>query len=349
VQQSGVVAAGDVVKALEDYGNLYRDVSVAVLGGAGFIGRWVARALSARGARVLLVDRRGQAAAHVLSRYGIRGTVVEVNLGDAGEVSRLFREVRPSITFNLAGYGVDRTQRDERTAYRINAELVRDVCEASAGTRDAAWTGQDVVHVGTAAEYGDLSGRLPEDDPANPTTVYGKSKLEGTNALTSCCRRTGLKGMTARLFTVYGPGEAAGRLLPALLEAARTGTPVQLTAGTQRRDFTYVEDVAEGLLRLGAATAEPGRIVNLATGRLTSVRAFAETAADVLGISPDGLLFGALPHHYVEMEHAEVDVTRLRRMTGGWAPPTLVAAGIRRTADFRAADSRFPVIGAHKE
>ena len=81
-----------------------------------------------------------------------------------------------------------------------------------------------------------------------------------------------MRAVTARLFTVYGPGEHCGRLLPSLIEAARAEKPLELTAGTQLRDLTYVEDVAEGLLRLGLAQAEPGSVVNLATGHLTMVR-----------------------------------------------------------------------------
>src|SRR5262249_10879150 len=151
--------------------------------------------------------------------------------------------------------------------------------------------------------------------------------------LEQACKVQGLKGVTARLFTVYGPGEHQGRLLPSLLESARTGMPLQLTAGPQRRDFTYVEDVAEGLLRLGLVVAQPGAIVNLPTGQLTSVRCFVEQAASLLHISPDQLHFGALPTRLEEMVHSEVTHERLRRLIA-WMPPTDIMTGVRRTVDF---------------
>jgi nucleoside-diphosphate-sugar epimerase len=72
--------------------------------------------------------------------------------------------------------------------------------------------------------------------------------------------------------------------------------------------------------------------VNLATGRLTSVRSFAETAAQVLSVPPERLEFGAIPTRAEEMEHAEVTVERLRRMIG-WVPSTAIEDGIRRTLD----------------
>jgi nucleoside-diphosphate-sugar epimerase len=139
--------------------------------------------------------------------------------------------------------------------------------------------------------------------------------------------------VTVRLFTVYGPGEHQGRLLPSLLEAARRGTPIRLTAGWHKRDFTYVEDVAEGLLCLGAGSAPPGAVVNLATGRLTSIRSFVETAAGILGILRKHLEFGVLPTRPEEMEHEDVTVDRLLALTG-WVPPTPIDTGIRRTVEW---------------
>src|SRR5205085_11129237 len=129
-------------------------------------------------------------------------------------------------------------------------------------------------------EYGVAQGDLSESTDAAPTTLYGRSKLAGTRALTDRCRALGLNGLTARLFTVYGPEEQPGRLLPTLCTAAATQEPIELSDGRQRRDFTYIEDVVEGLLRLGVAAPNPGSVVNMATGRLTSVRSFVQTTAE---------------------------------------------------------------------
>jgi nucleoside-diphosphate-sugar epimerase len=139
--------------------------------------------------------------------------------------------------------------------------------------------------------------------------------------------------VTARLFTVFGPGEHPGRLLPSLITAAAAGMPVALSAGAQQRDFTYVEDVADGLLRLGATPDLTGTVVNLATGRLTSVREFAERAARVLEVPAERLQFGALPGHDGEMPHASVHVDLLRQLTG-WVPGTSIEAGVSRTRAF---------------
>jgi nucleoside-diphosphate-sugar epimerase len=286
----------------------YVGESVVVLGSAGFIGGWVARKLHKYGARLHLVGRKE----------------ADLSLPDAAEALReIFRRVLPAVIFNLVGYGVDPGERDPDLYEKLNARLPCAILEAA-----SACKGATIVHVGSALEYGEVGGTLDESGPTNPTTLYGKTKLAGTIAMSGNART-----VTARLFTVYGPGEHPGRLLPSLLQAARTGATLDLTAGNQRRDFTYVEDVAEALLRLGVARRVPGGIVNVATGRLTPVRTFTETAARVLGIPVASLRFGAIPTRVEEMSHDPVSIERLRRVIGV-VPGTGIEEGIHRTAEF---------------
>lgn len=318
----------------------YRGVKVLVLGASGFIGRWVAKKLCSHGAELYLVARNSKIAKDIFTTHAITGEILSWDLSTLDTVDKLFDQIRPATTFNLTAYGVDRSQRDEKIAYQINTHLVQAICEAITGKRDRNWRGQDVVHVGSAFEYGAISGNLSENSQPNPTTLYGKSKLAGTHLLIRYCRAAGIKGMVARVFTVYGPGERQGRLLPSLLEVAKRGNPLQMTAGEQKRDFIYVGDVAEGLLRLGMSAALPGAVVNLATGRLTSIRRFAETAAGILGIPNEKLRFGSIPNHYQEMEHAEVELKLLRQLTS-WLPPTEIVTGLRQTIEF-CLDSAMP-------
>lgn len=309
----------------------YAGTSAVVFGASGFIGSWVARALAAHGARLTLAVRDRDAAERLRPELGGDVAITEFNALDAAGVEAALRRVRPSVTFNLVGYGVDRAEQDESLAFRLNSAFATALCEIVLRTRDIGWSGAGLVHAGTQLEYGPVN-EITEDAVPRPTTMYGRSKLEGTLALARCAALRGLPAVTARLFTVYGPGEAEGRLLPSLIEAARTGADLDLTSGEQETDFVYVEDVAEGLLRLGLARSGAGDIVNLATGTLTSVRSFVEQAARELEIPQTSLHFGALPQRAETMRYEAVRVRRLRERTG-WTPPTTVAAGIRKTVE----------------
>jgi nucleoside-diphosphate-sugar epimerase len=303
---------------------------VLLLGASGFIGRWVGRRLCEVGADVTLVVRDPSIAAPVLAAYSVRGSVLPANLIDGDDVRRVVDVARPWITFNLAGYGVDPLERDESTAFALNRDLVDHLCRSLRSYEDGA----RVVHVGSALEYGRARGDLHEDTPAVPDTLYGTSKLAGTTVFASARASGHVRGLTARLFMVYGPGEHPGRLLPTLLRARQHTARIPLTAGLQERDFSYVEDVAEGLLRLGLVTDTAPPVVNLASGRMRRVRDFVLTAARIAGIGEERLGFGDLPGRPEEMSHEPVNVERLRELTGGWSPAIEETEGIRCTLDF---------------
>lgn len=311
----------------------YAGKRVLVLGSTGFIGRWVARELCKAGAELFLPVRNTEKARSVFGAYGVRGKIIELDLLDEQGLASICDDVRPLITFNLAGYGVDRAEQNEELAFATNVALISRLCAAISGARRSSWSGLDIVHAGTAMEYGQIRGDLAENSIAKPTTLYGSSKLAGTRSLAEACERLGLKGVTARLFSVYGPGESPQRLLPTLMGAARSGDDIRLTQGQHKRDFVYVEDVARAMVRLGVSPALSDYPVNVATGLLTSVRTFVEVAAGILGIEQGRFQFGSLPTRAEEMEHRPVVIGRLRYLTG-WAPRTTIAAGIRATRDF---------------
>jgi len=314
--------------------NAYNGARVLVTGAAGFIGRWTVRELARQGAQIFPVVRNRYRACEIFEQYDIHAAPIEADLTQVKEIRQLLTTLKPQVIFNLAGYGVDRSEQDEATAYRMNAQVGFTLCQLLSSLSPSLGEGHALIHVGSALEYGPLPGELTEDTEAHPTTLYGKSKLLGTKLIVQCCEAYGVRGIVARLFTVYGPGELEGRLLPTLLRAAKTQAPIALTSGEQERDFTYVKDVAEGLVRLGAASSRWGEVVNLATGRLTSVRTFAETAAQVLGIAPDCLRFGTHPPLEEEMRHAPVPTDRLQSLIG-WIPPTTIQEGIRQTFEFQ--------------
>jgi nucleoside-diphosphate-sugar epimerase len=292
--------------------------------------------LTEAGALVTVGVRHQAAFENVASSWGIRAEVLPFDALDAGAPARIIADAAPGVVFNLVGYGVDRSETDPDLMARMNEELVRQVAVAvSTVAAKTEWSGRRLVHAGSALEYGLVEGVVTEDGSAAPHTDYGRTKLAGTNALRDVATATGLSALTARAFTVVGPGEHAGRLLPTIQAAATSQATVRLSAGTQLRDFAYVEDVAEGLLRLGLSSGAPGEVVNLATGRLTTVRKFAKSAARVLGLPANRMQFGAEPIRPDEMRITGVDVGRLRELTG-WTPPAELDSLLRRAAGFEA-------------
>jgi nucleoside-diphosphate-sugar epimerase len=338
-------------RALDAWHAPYEGARALVVGGTGFLGRHVAAALAANGAELHWTTRDPSLVEpRALGLAAGRGHVVD--LRDDLAVIELLTAVRPAITFNLAGYGIDPGERDEREAALLNDHFVgvlaqalgQGVAQARAPVSEGSETSDrnpldppllDLVHVGSALEYGKAGGDLRESSEPQPTTVYGRTKLAGTRALEQACRNSPLRVVTARLFMVFGPGEHEGRLVPSLRRTAATSAPLDLTSGRQERDFTWVGDVAEALLRLGVARGvRPGEIVNVATGRSTSVRAFVATAARIFAIPRELLRFGTLPTRPEEMRHSPVAIGRAKELLH-WFPSTTIEQGLRKIAAAR--------------
>jgi nucleoside-diphosphate-sugar epimerase len=298
-----------------------------VLGASGFVGRWIARLSFAEGTDVVSTARDLAQLEAVRSEYGFGGEIRAFDALDGGALLPLLREVRPDVVFNAIGYGVDPGERDEAMARAINADFVERLANHLEPT-------QRLIHIGSALEYGTIGGDLAESSIPHPTTLYGRTKLEGTERLRAVASSRGLSALTARLFTVYGPGEHDSRLLPSLVRAAASSDPIPFTSGTQRRDFTYVEDAARALSLLAGSSARPGEIVNVATGKLSTVRAFIEAAIEVLHISPDRILLGAIPQRTEEMQHDDVAIVRMRSLIS-WIPDATPKVGIARSVAFR--------------
>ena len=314
---------------MKSWAAAYAGRRAVVLGASGFIGRWVARALAERDAHVIAVGRDADS---VRSAVGARNAPDQVEAYDFERplASGWLSALSPDVVFNLAGYGVDRSERDETLARRLNRDLVAELCDAVTSLGASDWPHARLVHAGSALEYGTTGGMLHEGSPTAATTLYGETKLAGTTALVERAHASRTRAIVARLFTVYGAGEHAGRLLPTILGAATSGAVVPLSDGMQRRDFAYVEDVAEGLLRLAVSTAEPGEVVNLATGVMQPVRKFVEAAAAVAGVPRERLHFGSVPTRPEEMSHTGVSVERLDELAE-WRPSPDLQSGIRRT------------------
>ena len=304
----------------------YHGVRVLVTGGTGFVGRALVDRLAGTGCDLYVGARRPDAARDIFSGLGAPIRVLDLSADRPASIRRAVNEARPALLFNLAGYGVSPSERDPREASLVNAEFPVLLAREIASIDPGSWRGARLVHTGSALEYGTASGDLREDTTPRPTTLYGRTKLEGWLGL----RDLGMPAISARLFSVYGPGERAGRLLPALIEGATTGRHLPVTEGGQRRDFTFVDDVAEGLLRLGLV-GQTSCVVNLATGRLDTVRSFIQTAVEALSMDPELIGWGELETRREEMRHDPVNVDRLAGLLD-WRPPTTLRAGIEQTA-----------------
>jgi nucleoside-diphosphate-sugar epimerase len=284
------------------------DAKLLLVGASGFVGRAVVRrAVRHAGFRLI---------AGVRTPAGLPpGTAVcPVDVTATETLTAALRDIRPSVVINAAAYGVRPGQTDSGAALRVNVAGATALLEAaaSAGCRR-------FIQLGSCSEYGARDGTVHEDDSPTPHTLYGATKAAGSIMVLERGAACGIETAVLRLFNLWGAGEPGHRLFPSIVEAARTRTPVDLTDGTQIKDYSFVDDVADWILEL--ACAPPGAfgtsgIVNVGSGRPEPLRDWAARLADRLG-ARHLLRFGAKPNRADEPKGQIPDLGRLEALLPG--------------------------------
>ena len=263
--------------------------SILVTGADGFIGRRVVAQLVTGGHRVTAVSTRWRSVDDLRQQVGSGPFSSAVHLAwYATRADYRTNEHENSLSF--------------RAAVEV-AELLRQQPEPSHG-----------VFVGSWAEL-------------EPRDAYGRWKRRLREELFDRLAAGGLRIAWARLFNVVGPGEAATRLGPSIVTALRDRRAIQMTSGTQVRDFIDVDDVASALavMAVGQVAGE----FDVATGVGTSIAAFARALAAEVG-GTDLPQVGALPTPPGEVMRAVGDPSRLLAL--GWRPRHDLPSIARRIA-----------------
>jgi dTDP-6-deoxy-L-talose 4-dehydrogenase (NAD+) len=239
-------------------------VRVAVTGAAGFVGRHVVRQLAARGADVVAVLRP---ASNISELSGVNKLVqIDVAAPPADAYDAMGR---PDCLIHLAWGGLP----NYRSLHHFETELpshyrfLRQLIDEGL---------PNVVVSGTCFEYGMQSGALSEDIPCVPDNPYGFAKDSLRRQLQMFKARSGFKLTWARLFYVYGEGQASNSLYPLLKAAAERGDErFDMSGGEQLRDYLPIRTTADDLARLALLNRDNG-IVNVCSGQPISVRRLVE-------------------------------------------------------------------------
>jgi UDP-glucose 4-epimerase len=300
-----------------------------VTGGGGFIGSNLVRALLERGDDVRVLDNYSTGNRANLADLAADVEVVEGELRSYERVHAATRGVE--VVFHQGALpSVPRSVQDPLTTAAVNTEGTLNVLLAA---RDEGI--RRVVAASSSSVYGN-SDELPRVETQNPDPIspYGVSKLAGERYCVSFSRVYGLETVALRYFNVFGPNQDPtsqyAAVVPRFITAIADGRPVPIYGdGEQQRDFTFVSNVVAANLLAAEADGVSGSIVNIATGRATSVNELAEAIASILGLPVEKELH---PARTGDIRDSWADVTRARELLG-WEPRVGLDDGLRTAAE----------------
>lgn len=256
-------------------------------------------------------------------------TVHECDLTDGAAIDRLCGDVRATHLLHLAWCtGLhDHKTSDENLRWLAGGVRLLEAFRCNGGKR--------VVATGTYAEYGTFAGVCREDAMVAPTFLYATAKWSLGSLGLAYGSRGAFPVTWARLFTLYGAGERAIRLIPQVAESLAAGRPIETTAGAQVRDFIHVHDAARALAVL--LGEDHHGVANVGTGIGRPIADVISMVAQRFG-RPDLIRAGARTASSAESLEQVADAATLRRF--GWTPSVSFEAGLADEVD------RF-TIGCH--
>ncbi|MES2244008.1 MAG: NAD-dependent epimerase/dehydratase family protein [Pseudomonadota bacterium] len=299
---------------------------ILVTGASGFIGANLFKTLAAVRSDVFAVVQREKnwRLADVSDEH-----VIAVDLNDHAAVKNLVATVAPQTVFDCVAYGAYSFEQDSRLIYQTNFLAVTSLVGMLAERPFSAY-----IHAGSSSEYGTNCTAPSEASVCEPNSHYAVSKLAVANYLSFMGKNRSFPCINLRLYSIYGPLEDTGRLIPMLTRQALAGKLPPLVDARTSRDFVYVDDVSRAFI-LAAAKMHPGlygESFNIGSGQKTTIGELAATAKRLFNISGEPL-FGTmegrdwdLAEWYANPQKADAALD--------WKPTIPLDQGLRLAADW---------------
>lgn len=315
-------------------------VTYLVTGGAGFIGSHLVEELVRRGHAVRVADSlitgRRSNLDHVHS--------AEFHEGDLADPDFAQRVVKGCdyVLHQAAIPSVPRSVKDPITSNRANVDATLNVLVAA---RDAGV--KRVVFAGSSSAYGNTP-TLPkrEDMPANPLSPYALQKVIGEQYLQMFTSLYALETVSIRYFNVFGPRQDPSSPYSGVISVFATALldnrpPTIYGDGGQTRDFTYVANVVDGVLRACDAPKASGEVINVATGGRISLNELFAEMKKIVGASVEPVYADA---RQGDVRDSQADIRKAKEILG-YEPTVSFEEGLKRTIEwYRTAPTPAPAL-----
>lgn len=326
---------------------MHENSTILVTGAAGFIGSFVAARLADMGRTVVGCDNFNAYYSPALKRDRVdsllrpRGVVCEtVELSDPLQVDALFERTRPAYVVHLAAQAGVRYSLDNPGAYtQSNLVAFANMLEACRRHRP-----RHLLYASSSSVYG-ATDNVPfrEDHHTDkPVSLYAATKKANELMAHSYSHLYGMKATGLRLFTVYGPWGRPDMAYFSFTQKLLRGEPIPVFGeGLLSRDFTYIDDIVESLVRVLFATGDvaspPHVILNIGGQQPVQLLDFIATLEQVLGVKATLEL---LPMQPGDVPATYADTSRLSDLIG-FAPCTPLEEGLSRFRDWFLESERY--------
>jgi dolichol-phosphate mannosyltransferase len=254
--------------------------------------------------------------------------IVECDMTDSIQLTKVFKKIKPKTIFNLAAYGAYSFQNDPQKIYNTNFSATLSSIEIAKQFGFDAY-----VYAGTSSEYGLNSAAPKEYEELLPNSHYAVSKTATAHLVQYYRLIEKLPMAHLRIYSAYGPWEENKRLIPQIVTHAEKGNFPPLVNPTISRDYVYVDDVVRAfiLTALKIHTLKDS-IYNIATGKKTTIRELAMIVKTLAKIQQKPV-FSTMPNRGWDLTNWYGNAAKFKKTTS-WKYDYTIEQGLKKTISW---------------
>lgn len=301
--------------------------NIVITGGGGFIGANLSRRLLELGYGVHLIWKKSSNPWRLQDiKTKIKFHTVDIN--DTSRLTTVMKKINPVAIFHLATFADYRDQNKISQMIETNVQGTANLLLATAAINYKIF-----VNTGSSSEYGFKKKSMKESDVLEPISFYAATKSGATLLSQAFAFYYKKPIVTFRPFSVYGPLEEPTRFIPVIAKALAADTSINLTAGSQRRDFIFVDDVVEAYVKsIRKGKKLSGQIINLGTGRQYTNDEVTKILFKVIGKKVP-VNKGNFPARLWDSPYWVADVSKGKKLLG-WVPKYTLERGLIKTYNW---------------
>lgn len=300
----------------------FKNSTILVIGGTGFIGTNFVKKVLNYGAKVTCLSL-------TKNKNKINHKNLKYIICDYTKINKLKKKINKPFKFvvNLGGY-IDHSKFFNKGRLVIDNHFLSTMNLITLLNKKKL---KRYLHIGTCDEYGENPSPINESFREDPITSYAFAKLASINLLIMLNKTENFPATALRFFLVYGPYQKSDRLIPQVINGCLKKGKFHVSKGIQLRDFCYVDDAVNAIMLALIKKEALGEVFNVGSGKPISVKLIINKISKI--IRQGEPLFNKIPFRKNENLKLYPSINKIRRVLG-WKPKTNLNQGLVKTINY---------------